>query len=121
MTAESFSGLCLDLFLIANRHPAKTVLSFYRVLTGSQKVDQWQEKEELSHAPSMAAASFFFTAIAPIPIRAEKPNDQPSGEPGEQYAQSYRDNRPHKKSSENISRSWMFSICRADQGLKGDR
>tara|TARA_Y100000991_G_scaffold205822_1_gene182433 strand:- start:320 stop:499 length:180 start_codon:yes stop_codon:yes gene_type:complete len=59
VTAESFSGLCIDLFLIANRHPAKKVLSFYCVLTGSQKVDQWQGEQEISHAPRMAAASFF--------------------------------------------------------------
>ena len=69
----------------------------------------------------MAANSVFWTDIALIPSRAEKPNDQPGGEPGEQDTQSYRDKRLHKKYSENISRRWMTSICRADQGLKTDR
>ena len=67
----------------------------------------------------MAANSVFWTDIALIPSRAEKPNDQPGGEPGEQDAQSYRDKRLHNKYSENISRSWMSSICRADQGVEG--
>ena len=68
----------------------------------------------------MAANSVFWTDITLIPCRAEKPNDQPGGEPGEQDAQSYRDNRLHNRYSENISRSWMTSICRADQGV-GER
>ena len=55
-----------------------------------------------------------------MPIRAEKPNDQLGGEPGEQDAQSYRDKPLHNKYSENISRSWMSSICRGDQGM-GER
>ena len=66
-------------------------------------------------------SSILWPAISPIPIRAEKPNDQPGCEPGEQDAQNYRDKRLHNKYSENISRSWMSSICRADQGLKSDR
>ena len=65
--------------------------------------------------------SVLWTALALVPIRAEKPNDQPSGEPGEQDAQNYRDKRLHNKPSKDISRSWMSSICRADQGLKSDR
>ena len=32
--------------------------------------------------------SVLWTALALVPIRAEKPNDQPSGEPGEQDAQN---------------------------------
>ena len=69
--------------------------------------------------PWMAANSVFWTDIALIPSRAEKPNDQPGGEPGEQDAQSYRDKRLHEKYPENISRSWIYSICRADQGIEG--
>ena len=64
-----------------------------------------------------SAASVFWTTLAPIPIRADQPKDQPGGEPGEQNAQSYRDKRLHNRSSRNISRSWMSSICRADHGL----
>ena len=68
-----------------------------------------------------SGVSVLWTALAPVPIRAEKPNDQPSGEPGEQDAQNYRDKRLHNKTSRDISRSWMSSICRADQGLKSNR
>ena len=66
----------------------------------------------------MATTSVFWTDITLVPRRAEKPNNQPGGEPGEQDAQSYRDKRLHDKYSENISRSWMSSICRADQGVE---
>ena len=66
-------------------------------------------------------SSILWIAISPIPIRAEKPNDQPGGEPGEQDAQSYRDKRLHNKYSKNISLSWMYSICRVDEELESDR
>ena len=67
--------------------------------------------------PWMAANSVFWTDIALIPSRAEKPNDQPGGEPGEQDAQNYRDNRLQNGYSENISRSLMSLMCRADRGV----
>ena len=70
--------------------------------------------------PWMAANSVFWTAISPIPSRAEKPNDHPGAEPGEHDAQSYRDQRLHNRYSENISLSLMYSICRAYQGV-GER